>query len=477
MLPARGDSQNGGAPSDAFFTAGQAAQVGFSRAFYAQRVAEQAQPAAYEDAAAQLRFKLESHAIHYSNIGSDDVLPARSEWAVPMGQVNGNLAVLTSRCLIDYKYPLHEGQADPRFRNLALFNADRRTPRNVFMLAPVPSRPELSEVRDPRGAHIFFDNRFYLEGPAGDRYFTQLAAGRLPRVGAQLVEGDWQTSDGIDLSILYFPLGDPAVAALLPAQSLGISDPFAVVSAAMAGRSDYLQTFRFDLITPQCLHAAEAELQHAQHEAQLWKGIAIVAAAAAVLPLLGPALAGEGGLVGFAGNLAVAITKSVGPKVVAGFAPAAWRVTQRTLSGENLADVVWDEGGHLLLNAVIDGVPKRFTLAGVRRGTADARTADRLLKTVREFVRDRAGQLLIQSTVGHPDVASVMRPDVGVDLSAELLASGLAALDTDDRGTLARQPTFIRAATHALLQGNRGPAVQDPRYQGAVQQLAALTGS
>jgi hypothetical protein len=469
--------QSGGAyhPIAGFFTP---AQAWMGRSLYAHRVAEQADPDGYAVAAQRLRFKLESRAIHFSYIGSDDPLAPRSEWAVPMGIVNGGLAVLTSRCMIDYKYPLREGQPDPRFRNLAIFDADGRAPRTVFMLAPVAERPELSDARDPRGAHLLFDNRFYLNGPAGDRYFGVLASGRLPRVGVQLVQGDWRTSDGIDLAMLYFPLSDPdVVSALRPSESLGIQDPMGVVQAAMQGRTEYLQTFSFDMITAQCLHAAEAELQHAEHEARLWRGIALVAAAAAVLPLLGPtAFASEGGLAGFAGHMASAMEQAVGPKILSGMAPAAWRVAQRALSGQQLADVLWDEGGHLIMNAVVDGVPRRLSVAGIRRGTADNETAARVLATAREFVRDRAGQLLVQSAIGHADVASLMRPDFGVDLTTELLASGLAALDTDDRPVLARQPTLLRAAAFAL-QGSRGPAVLDPRYQWAVQQLAALAGS
>ena len=469
-------SQNGGArPITAFFTPTQASM---GRPFYARRIAEQADPDVYGEGAKRLRFKLESDATHIHAIANDEMLPPRSEWAVPMGVVNGSLAVLTSRCLIDYKYPLREGQPDPNFRNLALFDAEGRFPRSVFMLAPIGDRPELTAFQDPRRANAFDTDRHYLNGPVGDRYFGALAPGQLPRVGAQLLPGDnWGTNIGIDLVMLYFPLIDPdVVTALSPSNSLGVQDPMGVVQAAMQGRTDYLETFSFSMITPQCLHAAEADLQHAEHEAKLWKGIAVVAAAAFVLPLLGPALAPEGGLAGFAGHMATALEQGVGPKILSGLAPAAWRVTQRVLSGQQLADVVWDEGGHLVIGAVVDSFPRRLTVAGVRRGTADNDTAAGVLATVREFVRDRAGQLLIQSAGGHADVASVVSKEFGVDLATELLTRGLVALDADDRQTLARQPTLLRAAAFAL-QGNRGPAVLDPRYQAAIQQLAALAGS
>jgi hypothetical protein len=446
-----------------------ASEAWMGRPFYARRIAEQASPDEYEAAAKRLRFKLESRAVRFSYVGSDDPLDPRSEWAVPMGVVNGHLAVLTSRCEIDYKYPLREGQPDSRFRNLALFNAEGRLPRSVFMLAPISERPELSEARDPKEAHLIFDQRFYLEGAAGDRYFQLLATGRVPRVRAQLVRGDWHTNDGIDLVMLYFPLSDPAVAALRPADSLGIEDPMQVVTAAMSGRTDYLATFKFSMITPQCLHQAEAELEHTQAEARLWRGIAIVAAAAAVFPLLGPIAAEQGGLTGFAARVATAGGQGLGAKIPG----AAWRVTQRVLSGEELGRALWDEGGHLAIDATIDGASRRIRIAGIRRGTGSNEVAARIVGSVQAFVRDRAAQLLTQSTAGHVDVASLIRADVGVDLATELLASGFAALDTEDEATLTRQPTLVQAAAFAL-QGARGPAVQDPGYQSIVQKLATL---
>jgi hypothetical protein len=461
--------------SGALFTPKEAS---VARPFYARRLAEQANPSVFDDAARVLRFRLDSHAISYADVGSDDQITPRFESAVPMGIVNGNLAVLTSRCLVDCAYPLKAGQPNPRFRNLAIFNGDGREPRTVFMLASVPGRPEMNATRDPRDAHWIFDSRFYLEGPAGDRYFNVLASGRLLGVSAELVQGQWNTNEGIDLVMLYFPLSDPGVSALrFPnAQgefaSLGLVDPMAVVRAAMVGRTEYLQTFSFRMITPQCLHAAEAQLQHAEHEARLWKGIAIVAAAAALLPLLGPAIAAAGGLVGFAADVASVTAETIGPKILAGLAPAAWHVASRVLKGEQLADVVWDEGGHLVINALIDGVSRRLRVAGIRRGRVNEAVASRVLDTVKEFARDQAVQLFVDSASGHVDVASLVRPDVGADLSSELLAGGAAALDIEDRQVLARQPTLIRAAAYAL-QGTRGPATEDDGYQRSIQQLSA----
>jgi hypothetical protein len=467
-----GAGPNGGGrgPTAALFVP---AQASMGQPFYARRVAEQANADAYAETAERVAFRLESRAIDYSAIGNDTPLAPRSARALPMGVVNETLAVLTSRCLVDYRYPLRQG-TDPRFRNLALFDADGRSPRSVFMLAPVPQRDELSEARDPRGAHWFFKDRFYLDGPAGDRYFNLLAPGKMPRVEAQLVDGKWTTNEGVDLLMLYFPLADPDVAALRPEDSLLMEDPMSVVRAAMAGRTDYMG-FKFDMITQDCHHGAEADVQHLDHEVALWRGIATAAAAAAVLPLLGPALAGEGGFAGFAAKLATDAKQTIGPRIFAGFKSAVWRVAQRALTGEQLGDVLWDEGGHLAISTVIGGTPRRLLVAGVRRGSADNEIAARVLATVREFVRDRAGKLLTQSVPGHADVASLIRDDVGVDLSTELLARGLGALDTEDPSTLARQPTLIRAAAFAL-QGNRGPAVQDPRYQAAVQQLVSLAG-
>jgi hypothetical protein len=446
------------------------------RPFFPRRVAEQADTTQLEAEVERLKFTLESDAIDYSRIGSDRPRPPRHAMALPMGIVDGNrMAVLTTRCLIDYRYPI--AGSDPRFRNLAVFNSDGRAPRTVFMLAPVVGRPDLTESRDP-SVHWWYDNRFYLNGPPGGRYFGQLVPGRLPRVGTDLVDGNWSTNASIDLVMLYFPLNDPAVAALRPQDNLRIADPMAVARAAMAGRTDYLG-FKFDLITPECVHEAETQLARAEHEASLWKHIAIGEAAALLMVVLGPAAAGAGGLAGFTGTVATtleSVEQTVGPKILAGLPSAAWHVAQRTLGGEQLGDVAWDEGGHLVLSTVVDGTPQRLAVAGVQRGTADEVTASRVLATVREFVRERPAHLLIHSSQGHGGMVSLIRDDAGVDLSSELLAAGLVALDANDRATLARQPTLIKAAAFAL-QGNRGPAVLDPRYQWAVQQLDALAGS
>jgi hypothetical protein len=474
-LTGSGGSSGGGQPSAAFFVPSQA---WLGKRFYPDRVAEQADAEVFNEAAQRLRFHLETRAVHVNNWRRDADLGPRTEWAVPMGVYNGSVAVLTSRCEIDYSYPLQEGRPDPRFVNLALFNADNSGPRTVFMLAPIPGRSELSAARDPRSANWFHTDRDFLDGPAGDRYFGYLAANRVPRVGAALVKGAWQTNEGVDLVMLYFPLSDPAVtAALNPGHTMGLQgDPMGVVQAAMNDRTNYLgDTFQFDMITPQCMHAAEQYAEHLEHEVKLWRGIAEVAAALVVLPVLGPTV-GTSGLAGITAHM-TAVEQVIGPKLMQGMAPMAWHVAQRVLSGEQLGDVLWDEGGHLVLDAVVDGTPKRLSLAGVHRGSADNQVADRVLATVREFIRDRAGRLLIQSAPGHQDVASLMRDDYGVDLATELLSSGLVALDTNDRAMLARQLTLIHAASFALENPSRGPAVLNPLYQTAVQDLSARAGS
>ena len=474
VLPANRD---GGAahPTVAFFTP---AQARMAAPLFVRRVAEQAEPRDLTADAERLHFTLESDSVDYKRFGRDRVNASRREFAVPMGIVSGNLAVLTPRCLIDHKYPDPHGEG-ANFTNLALFNDKERLPRQVFMLAPVPHRDDLTRTRDPASAHWFFTDRYYLGGAAGDRYFGPLSQRKIAGVGAQLLSGsEWESDRGIDLVMLYFPLTDPAVAALRPSENLQLADPIGSVNAAMAGRTDYLG-FEFAMITPNCLHSMEQEADHLRHEASLWKHVALGEAAIVLLAVLGPAAAGAGGLGGFTTTVATtleAVGQTVGPKILTGLPSLAWHVVRRTLSGEQLGDVVWDEGGHLIVGSVIDGVPRRLLVAGVQRGTADNVTAERVVATVREFVRERPAQLLIQYAAGHADVASLIRDDVGVDLSSELLAAGLVALDANDRTTLARQQTLIRAAAFAL-QGNRGPAVLDPQYQATVQQLALVSGS
>ena len=440
--------------------------AGESRSFYESRVAEQADAERYEELALRYRFRLKSHAVDFSSFSDDDLLPARQEWAVPMGVVGDRLAVLTSRCLVDYRYPLKR-DSSPDFGNLALFNGEGRPARNVFMLAPIAGRPDLTAARDPKSS-LVFDSRHYLEGAYGDRYFGQLVTDRLPRVGVDLVDGVWSNPDGIDLAILYFPLFDPASQSLDPRTNLGIENPLAVVRSAMFRRDEYLG-IQFNLVTRTCMRGAQDEHAELERQVKLWRGLAVVAAAAAVFPLLGPLFSTtSGGLAGFAGKVVALSARGFASKITGNIAPVAWQVTHRVLSGQELLDVLWDEGGRLVIGAMVDGIPRKLPLAGIRRGTLGGRAAARVLTTVREFVRDRAS-LLIQSS-GAGSVASIMRPDVGVDLSSELLALGLAALDLDDRQTLARQPSLIRASAHAL-QGVRGPAVSDQGYQSAVQQL------
>jgi hypothetical protein len=137
-----------------------------------------------------------------------------------------------------------------------------------------------------------------------------------------------------------------------------------------------------------------------------------------------------------------------------------WKVARRTLAGEQLSDVLWDEGGHLVIDSVVDGLPRRIAIAGVRRGTLGDVLAQRVLNTVREFVRDRAAHMLVQWTsAGHGDVGSLMRPDIGSDLSTELLAS---ARGFGHETASQRLHVNRRDSSADTLQGNRGPAVADP---------------
>lgn len=483
-LQGRHGSQEGGLQSyqsapgaTVYFAAGQRPA---SAAFYENRVAEQGDPEPYEEATKNLRFTLESNAIDYAVVGTDRPIGPRAEFAVPMGVVNGReLAVLTSRCLIDYRYPLTTDRPDPRFRNLALFNmGPPGSQRNVFKLGRHPERPDLSDVRDPRSEHWIATNRLHLEGPLGSRYFDDLARERVPGVRAELVDGQWTTADGIDLVMLYFPLADAGVGALRPDHSLGIGDPMAVVRTAMAGRSEYLGTFKFNLITPKCMRQAQQQQERAQSEIRFWQGVAVVAATVAILPLLGPAAGAMGassaGLVGLSGKVALATGKAIASKIVAGAVPASWRVFQRTLAGEELSEAFWDESGRLVIGAVVGGVSKRFALAGVHRGSSDGAVAQDVLTTVRRFVGNGT-RLVVQTSPGHPDVASIMQPNSGTDLAAELLARGLAALDLRDLQTVARQSTLLKAAAFAL-QGTRGPAVMDPNYQNALREIHARAG-
>lgn len=110
-------------------------------------MSEQATPEQFEHRVQRLRFKLTGRAISYSSVGADDVLPERTSWGVPLGQVDvegrPSLAVLTTRCVIDHRYPLL--QIDPHFVNFALFSGEPRS-TEVFAVAHPPGAEILDEI-------------------------------------------------------------------------------------------------------------------------------------------------------------------------------------------------------------------------------------------------------------------------------------------------------------------------------------------
>jgi hypothetical protein len=365
---------------------------------------------------------------------------------------------------------------------LAFFADDSRGSQ-VFRLGAPNVLPGVGRAYDQRREALLFTNRLHLAGPAGDRYFGELEEHPEWRATAELPIGDWATSDGVDIAVLYLPISDPGVASLRPRQNLGIENPETELRDALLGRTGFMgDTFQFDLVSRECMSAMQQEVRGLERGiAQRDQFISFFAGIAA-LALLGPALPTL-----LSPEVLSAITARAGAIVRAEFSQVVWRTLTRVLRGESLTSALWNEGNSLVMSFARDRGVQQIVLAGI---TGDGLTPDQrdaVLDTVARFtdasapadttltVMSRDGTANQQCNGTRACVGSIESSDQGFDVAAELLLRGLTRLDVADEAVLQQQPTLVEAARDAIANPatRSQPAIADVGYQQTVQALAA----
>lgn len=430
-----------------------------------------------------IRFRLRSEAVR-PRFGEDERFGPREAWAVPMGLVTRNgrehLAVATTRCVIDYRYPTL--QAREGWANLALFTRAGR-PQQVFRIAS-PRALAGQDVYDQRERAWVYTNRLHLEGEAGDRYFGELAAH--PEWGAEAVlpVGDWNTTEGVDIAILYFPLEDPGTRALRPRPAenrLEVDDPEAALRDALQGRTSFWgDTFRFSLVSDACMAEMQDEVRGLEASVRSRDQLLGFFAAIAGVGLLGPALPSL-----LSGEVMQLITAR-GQQVLGGELSAiVWRTISRSLAGERLEDIVWDEGQSLVMSFARDSGVQRVVLAGIMGEGLSPEGHEAVRQTVSGFLGPQASDARLSllsrerpaSEVcdgSSACVGSILSGASLMDVGSELLVRGLVRLDTRDQTVLAQQPGLVEAARDAITDPatRSSPAIADPTYQQAVMEIA-----
>lgn len=464
-----------------YFTAADRPRSG---ALFARRLADQVDMDAQIARVREVRFKLSSRAI-VPEWGSDRLVPERTASAVPLGVVQRGgkpqLAVATTRCLIDYRYPT--AQERPEYANLALFSGGGRT-REVFRLGEPSALPGVATIDDQNDSGWTDTSRHHLAGSWGSRYFTDLSQHWEWRAAATLPIGEWATMEGVDMAVLYFPIADPGTGALEPTRNLGITDPEVTLRRLLANHTSlWGDTFTFSLVSPTCMTSMQrdvAELAAAASAAAdnaalmtILAGITAVAllATGPLAPVLEPTVLGI--LVSIGGELA----NYVGTRVLS-------QTFIQTDFGRAIASAAWDVTGGLVLEFIRSGGVERVILAGLSPLGLDAVASDRVIETVRAFVgrpgasatvmTDAADDSMACRTGGRC-IAAVQDGAGQTDLSAELLRRGLVRLDMSDERVLAQQPGLIQAARDAVADPTTrtSTTIADETYQRQVITLAA----
>lgn len=444
---------------------------GVSQGLYAQRVRDQIDLETLAQQASALRFRFQS-GIMRQEWGDDSVLK-RESYAVPLGVETHlgapSLAVLTTRCVLDYRYPLDTERKE--WTNLALFSKptpDRKDVRaEVFALATWPL-PGTTGKYDPKRNAILFTSREYLEGAAGKRYFDQLRAGRVPLAHAELPVGQWENSSGVDLAIVYVPLRDPGAAALVPARHLGMRDAARVIREAMAGRQNlWGDTFEFELVSKECMKAAKEDYRDLERENKALLAVAIGLGLSIALPLL----ASDGSLQALSGMLATATKKAV--------QDTAWNTLTQVLRGEQITGVAWDSLGRLVLHhATNDPRFSQLVLSGVHRLGLSEAQAESVLSDVRHALSSPEAAVSVMTRPSGPPTASVFLKGRGIELAADLLRGGRVRLDLNDIATLAQQLGLLSAARNAVADPSTATElVSDQKYRSALTRVAEQIGA
>lgn len=453
---------------------------------YAERLADQVDLDRQTARVLEMRFELRSQALTRNPWGADRAQRPRAGWAVPMGVVDRGgrraLAVATTRCVVDYRYPTLAQRTD--WVNLALFTGEGR-PAEVFRIGSPADLPGVGRIFD-QYRDVWVHDRVHLSGPSGDRYFGELQEHPEWGVEAVLPVGNWNTTEGVDIAVLYFPLDDPGTQALRPQprNRLDVDDPERVLRDALAPRTSlWGDTFRFSMVSEQCMADMQADMREHEQANEAGNFVGFFAALAAVA-LLGPALPGL-----LSGEVLGLITTRAEQMAGAQFAGIVWRTITRALQGERLEDIVWDEGRSLVLSFARDSGIQRIVLAGVVGDGLSPEQQENVLATVRSFVdgADESTRLSVLSRDGTASercngssscVGSILTPSMGpsgLDVAAELLLRGLVRLDTRDEAVLAQQPALVEAARAAITnpQTRDESAIDDRPYQ---EQIVALAG-
>jgi hypothetical protein len=447
-----------------------------AKELFAGRLADQVDVRRQEERVRDVRFRLSSQVSVDGFLFFNGVKRPRSSWAVPLGVVERNgrqaLAVGTTRCVLDYRYPhrsMHRDAAN--FRNLALFSGfedDAGRGREVF---------RLGEPSSLAGSG-FWNGRMgrFSQHPELWARYRDLRSRPEWSVDAELVEGDWQTSTGVDFVVLYFPVEDPGVASLEPRarRTLQMRDPMARMQEALGGRTSlWGDTFRFAVVSEECMEATSGQLDEYEADLAMMKVFAVATAVVLVAVISGgaaaPAFAALKSAVG--PLLSARALRSVPPEVVG----AIWRTLVRTIDGERLTDVVWDEGGRLVVDYVREnGGAERIALAGLTEGGLSDSESQSIISAVRSLI-ERGGEFTVSTMRRNgEEVGAIMDADRRIDIASELLRRGLVRLDTGDESVLAQQPTLIAAAQQALMAAPGEGAISDPGYRDSVASLSRL---
>jgi hypothetical protein len=155
-------------------------------------------------------------------------------------------------------------------------------------------------------------------------------------------------------------------------------------------------------------------------------------------------------------------------------AGAVWRTVVRTVNGESLERVFWDEAGQLVVRFVREGARVEETrVGGVTNEGLDPARASEIASAVHGLIA--GGEYTVPTVVREVEqFGAVMDAARRFDLAGELIRRGLVRMDTGNESLLRQQPTLLRAARDALLDDRTsgGPA-RGAAYRSRVQALSS----
>lgn len=440
---------------------------------FADRMADQVDVRRQQERVEETRFRLWSQ-VNSEGWIFDGAKEPRSSWAVPLGLVEGprgrSLAVGTTRCLVDYSYPFQRMHRDrASFRNLALYTGiEPGSGRDAQIFRVV----EPAHLAGTRYSNIR-EGLLYRNPLLASRFGSELRNDSLG-VSAELVEGNWNDSSGVDFVILYFPLADSGTRTLQPRENrtLNMRDPRERMSEALGGRTNlWGDTFRFSLVSEECMEATNAAFADHERSHQMLQVFAIATA----VVLVGVISGGLGTAMFASLKTAVAgifqsrIARTLAPQVLG----AVWRTLVRTMNGERFRDAAWDEAGRLVVHFTREnGELEQTIIAGITREGLSEDAARHVVGAVRRLVTS-GGEFTVPTLSREgTEVGSLMDASRQLDVGAELLARGVVRLDTRDPSLFTQQPTLVRAARDALVRG-ASPLVADPAYRARLEATSA----